>query len=100
MQQRPPAVEGGGKECGVLILGGHQDTPTLPVDEVPGRGEKHQWAREGEAHVHDEVLVPNLCDPRVFDPPVLLEAVDLRAKSPHQVELPSGQPVLAHRHGE
>jgi hypothetical protein len=49
----------------------------------------------GVADVYDEVLLADLGDARVFDPPVLLEAVAQRMQTAHGIDLPAGASVVA-----
>jgi hypothetical protein len=66
------------------------------LHEVTRPGQADERPSGGVPDVDDEVLVTDAGDPRVLDPPVLLESL-LWLQSGDGVDLPVCEPVLAGR---
>jgi hypothetical protein len=97
VDQRPSSIEGRREKCGVLVLGRLQDVASLPLHEVTRLGQTYERPSGGVSDIDDEVLVTDTGDPRVLDPPVLLETVRAWLQPPNRVDLPTRQPVFTGR---
>ena len=100
MNEGPAPVEGYGKERGILVLGCLEDAAALPLNEIAGLGQTHEWPIGRVTDVDDEVLVADASDPRVFDPPALLQEIRIGFQPLDRVDFPPGEPVVAGGDGQ
>lgn len=74
VDQCPAPVDAARQKCGILVFRLHDDAEALKLMKVFREGERHARTTARVGCVHHRILSQfrDVCNPRIFDPPIFL----------------------------